>query len=150
LNSAVASGLLQLISAAVTPVVLISACAALILGINSKHTAIADRLRQFAGELRAGTANEQRAEQLRSQVDIFFHRYHLTWIALALLYSSVIAFIVMIGLIVTAQMHLLQFEGGILAAFVAGILLTLGAAVCEILEIRLAIRSLQVELNDVR
>jgi hypothetical protein len=145
----VVTGLLQLINAAVTPVVLISACAALILGINNKHTAIADRLRLFAAELRANSDSPDRKAQLREQVTIFFQRYRLTWISLASLYSAVISFVLMIAFIILSQKQVLHWEPGVLALFMIGITLTLCAVVCEMLEIRLSIRSLEVELRDV-
>jgi hypothetical protein len=44
---------LSLISAAVTPVVMISACAVLIMGIASKHAGLSDRVRTLASEYRA-------------------------------------------------------------------------------------------------
>ena len=149
MNTGVVTGLLQLINAAVTPVVLISACAALILGINNKHTAIADRLRTFAADLRGSKDSADRKAQIREQVDIFFRRYRLTWMALATLYSSVISFVLMILFIILSQKHILRWESGVMALFLIGIGLTLCAVVCEMFELRLSIRSLEVELRDV-
>src|SRR5579871_4380496 len=102
-----ASALLQLINAAVTPVVLISACAALILGVNNKHTSIADRLRMFAADLRTPDCPQSRKDQIAAQAAIFFRRYRLTWAALGSLYASVVAYILMILVIVLAQKQLL-------------------------------------------
>lgn len=149
MNPGVASGLLQLINAAVTPVVLISACAALILGINTKHTAIADRIRIFAGELRGTSDTEERKAQIREEVTVFFRRYRLTWLALASLYAAIFAFVLMILLIILAQKHIMNWEAGIVAMFLVGIGLTLCAVVFEICEVRLSIRSLEIELRDV-
>jgi len=149
MNTGVVTGLLQLINAAVTPVVLISACAALILGINNKHTAIADRLRLFAADLRNSAVSSERKAQIREQVAIFFLRYRLTWISLATLYSSVICFILMILFIILSQKQVTRWDSGVLSLFLIGIALTLCAVASEMFEIRLSIRSLQVELRDV-
>lgn len=149
MNPGVASSLLQLISAAVTPVVMISACAALILGVNNKHTAIADRLRLFAADLRSSQASADRKSQIGEQMSVFFHRYRLTWLSLASLYGSVISFILMILVIILAQKRIMHWEPGALLLFVLGIALMLCAVVFEVLEIRLSIRSLEVELRDV-
>jgi hypothetical protein len=148
MNTGVVTGLLQLINAAVTPVVLISACAALILGINNKHTAIADRLRTFATDLRGSTDSADRKAQIREQVDIFFKRYRLTWVSLATLYGSVISFVLMILFIILSQKHILRWESGVMAMFLIGIGLTLCSVICEVFELRLSIRSLEVELRD--
>ena len=58
-------GLLQLINAAVTPVVMISACATLIIGINTKHSGAADRVREIARRYR-DESNADRGAQSQS------------------------------------------------------------------------------------
>src|SRR5438552_10239630 len=86
------SALLQLISAAVTPVVMISACAALILGINNKHTGISDRLRNLLVECRNSDTPKERRDQLLEESAVFYRRFRLTLYSLFALYAAVIAF----------------------------------------------------------
>lgn len=149
MNSGATSALLQLISAAVTPVVLISACAALILGINNKHSAVSDRLRKFAADLRDTSLESDRKTQVSAQISVFFQRFRLTWVSLASLYSAVIAFIVMIFVIILAQQERLHRPAIALSLFFLGIAFMLLAVAAEMLEIRLSIRSLEIELQDV-
>jgi len=145
----ITSGLLQLISAAVTPVVLISACAALILGVNNKHTAIADRLRTFAAELRGPDRSSDRDAQVSEQIAIFFRRFRLTWMALAVLYGAVVAFVCMILILVLAQKHLLAKPFAALPLFIVGICFMMTATVFEMVEVGLSIDCIKIELRDV-
>ena len=149
MNYGITSSLLQLISAAVTPVVMISACAALILGINNKHTAIADRIRGFGAECRQATTTEARKVQLEKEAGIFFRRFRLTWYALGALYVAVGMFTIMILLIVFTQRRQLSYDNGTLILFIAGIVLMMVASICELIEIRLSIHSLEVDMQDV-
>lgn len=149
MNSGITSSLLQLISAAVTPVVMISACAALILGINNKHTAISDRIRGFAAECRAANTPATRKAQLEGEACIFYRRFKLTWYALGALYCAVGMFTVMVLLIVFTQRRALTFENGTLFLFILGIVLMMIAALCELIEIRLSLHSLYMDMQDV-
>src|SRR5580698_5017740 len=79
-TGAVAS-LLHIISAAVTPVVMISACASLLLTINNKHSNISDRMRNLAVELRSGNCTPARRKQVLSEIGVFRRRFSLTYVA---------------------------------------------------------------------
>lgn len=148
MNAGTTAGLLQLISAAVTPVVLISACAALILGVNTKHTGIADRLRIFTAEQRNKQTDPVRLVQVESQITVFFQRFRLTWMSLASLYSAIFAFILMVLTILLAQQHATRNPVGALAMFIVGIALMLAAVIFEIMEVALSIRCMEIELRD--
>ncbi len=150
MNPGAESGLLQIVSAAVTPVVLISACAALILGVNNKHTAIADRLRVFAGERRAGCVTPERDHQVAEQIRLFFVRFRLTWISLALLYSAIVAFVVMILIILLDERGRLHNPGNAIPLFVTAITLVLVAIAMEIWEVALSIDCIEIEIEDVK
>ena len=147
--SSTVSALLQLISAAVTPVVMISACAALILGINNKHTALSDRIRSFTAECRHPDTASERRQQLLEEIHLFYIRFRLTWYAMALLYSAVGAFTLMILVIVLAQRHSFTNDAGTLSLFLLGILLMVAASALEVFEVSFSNRSLCVELRDV-
>ncbi len=143
------SGLLQIISSAVAPVVLISACAALILGVNNKHSNLSSQIRAAAAEVRQKETLPERRAQLCAQIPLFYRRFRMTWIALCSLYAAVSVFVVMILLIILTQRHLLSFENGTLTLFVVGIALMLAASCMEIVEVALATRNLRLEIRDI-
>src|SRR5438309_11638956 len=86
------SGFLSLISAAVTPVVMVSACATLIIGIGAKHAGLADQARSIASQYRAAPGDSARRLTLRRQLRIFLWRAMLAWLAHCLLYLSAAIF----------------------------------------------------------
>ena len=144
-------GLLQLISAAVTPVVMISACATLILGINTKHSGAADRVRDTARRYRdEADANEERKANLREQIQIFYRRFLISRTALWMLYIAVAVFIACILYIALAQKHLFRtsHSDGALGLFIGGVGLMLAAVCLEFQEIHLSRRSLFLEVSD--
>jgi hypothetical protein len=147
--SSTVTGLLQHISAAVTPVVLISACAALILGVNNKLSNLADRVRASAAEYRDKATLAERRSQLCAQIGILYRRFLLTWLALFALYGAVSAFTVMTLLILLTQRQMLSFDNGTLTLFMVGLVLMLAASILEIGEVALATRSLRVEIRDI-
>lgn len=144
-------GLLQLISAAVTPVVMISACATLILGINTKHSGAADRVRDLARRYRdEADAEEERKANLREQIQIFYRRFLISRTALWLLYIAVAVFIACILYIVLVQKHFFSasHSDGALWLFIGGVGLMLAAVCLEFQEIHLSRRSLFLEVSD--
>ena len=139
----------QLIAAAITPVALISACAALILGINNKHAGISDRVRQAVADARKEAIDSPRRAQLMIQVHIFFVRFRLTWYALVALYAAIVCLSLCVLLIVYSHQHRLIFANGTLLLFIVSVILMLLASFLEIGEVGLSMRSLRAELNDV-
>src|SRR5579862_6452474 len=135
MGAGTSSALLQLISAAVTPVVMISACAALILGINNKHSSIADRIRTSLAESRLPGTQAARRKQLGEQIPLFYRRYLFTWASLVALYVAVMVFTLTTLLLVFTQRRVLTFDSGTLTLFVAGVVLMLAAACFELAEI---------------
>lgn len=140
---------LQVISAAVTPVVMLSACSTLILGINAKHTALSDRVRAATVEFRQKETADARRSQLVQEVGIFHRRFVFTWLALCALYGAVILFILTTLLIILMQNRMHIGGSGPLSLFVGGVALMLCAALLEFAEIALATKSLHVEMKDI-
>src|SRR5436309_10350926 len=66
---------LTVISAAVTPIVMISAAAALILGLNQKHNSLSERLRQLMAEFRTPQTTAERRANIWEQVILFRLRF---------------------------------------------------------------------------
>ena len=150
MNPNAVTGLLQLISASVTPVVMISACATLILGINAKNSGTADRVRDLTRILRSEAHEPERRQQnLREQIRIFYRRFVITRTALLLLYLAVFVFIACVLLILFSQKRLLTMDGQALPVFILGVVLMLLAVCFELAEISLSRRSLFLELEDI-
>ncbi len=149
MNTGATNLITQLIAAAITPVALISACAALILGINNKHSGISDRLRQAVADIRKEEADSARRTQLLTQIRIFFARFRLTWYALVALYAAIVCLSLCVLLIVYSQQHQLIFANGTLLLFIASVVLMLLASFLEIGEVGLSMHSLRAEVIDV-
>lgn len=142
------AGFLQLVAAAVTPVVLISAAAALIMGINQKHAALADRLRSLAAEHRAPETAAHRRDIIRAQVALFARRFRYAAFAHQSLYAAEIAFVGMV-LALALPPRTATWNRLALACLVCGVVLMLLAAAAELLEIRLGRRTVELEIADV-
>jgi len=149
MNPDAAPALLQLISSAVTPVVMISACASLILGINNKNSSLADRVRLAVAECRTTELSDSRRQQLVLQIAIFYRRYVLSWAALVMLFSAIIIFVLTVVMIVLTQRNRIHLEGIVLGMFLIGTVFMLAAAAVEVWEIAFANRSLQIEMSDI-
>jgi hypothetical protein len=147
-NGAVAA-LLHIISAAVTPVVMISACASLLLTINSKHTNISDRMRAFATELRGGNCTPARREQLLREIAVFHRRFLLIFVAHIAVNLAIGVFILSVIVIIFTQRRLFQSSHPTLALFLSGTALMFVAMCCELWEISLSTRSLSTEMADI-
>ena len=139
------SGLLQTVTGAVTPVVLISASAVLIMGVNVKHQAHAERLRALAAELREGKFSPIRLECIRAQIRLFRRRYRLSQVAHLLLYMSVICYCLMV-LLLGFFTKTAMSEDVVLGLLLAGIGLTFSACVFEISESQLGRTTIEMEI----
>jgi len=138
----------QVLTAAVTPVVLVSATAILISGINSRYISISDRLRSLAHEYRDPSCPPERRVIITREIITFRHRMHLMSWAVRSLYAAVGAFIVD-ALIISATLWRQMLAGATLPLFMAGILLVLFALVCQLLELRSSDRTIAIELSDI-
>jgi hypothetical protein len=145
---ATSAGLLQVVTSAVTPVVLISAAAGLILGINQKNTSLADRLRALAVEFRAPATTAARRATIHAQVRLFARRFAYVSFALQGLYAAVVCFVAMV-FVITLTPRTASWDLAALGLFVLGVALMLGAVGGEVLETRMAGRTVALEIEDV-
>lgn len=143
-----AAGFLSLISAAVTPVVMISACAVLIMGIANKHAGLSDRARTLAAEYRATAVESPRRRVLRRELRAFMRRAALAWLAHCLMYGAAITFS---GTVLAALLALRRaaWGGTTIGLFVLGTCLLIFALILEFLELLLAQATLRWETRDV-
>ena len=142
------SSLLGLITAAVTPVVMISAAASLIIGINQKHVALADRLRTLAAAFREPDTTAARRQNIYDQIVLFHRRYAWVTYAHRWLYAAVVCFIGTV-LNITLSARSVSWEWLTLALFIIGIVIMLGAVAAELIEIHWAKRTVELELQDI-
>lgn len=142
------TGILQLITSAVTPVVMISAAAILIGGINTKHASLSDRVRSLSAEYRSESTPEDRKTSIRIQVAIFLRRAHYVAAAHFLLHAAVIAFILVVLSIVVGSTRP-TWSRLALGEFIAGVVMMLGAVVLELLDLRLSDHTLRLDAKDV-
>ena len=138
---------LQIVASAVTPVVLVSATAILIGGVNSRHIAIADRIRSLTAEYRNTGTSPERRTGIKRQMPIFKLRIQLaTWSIRGLYFAS--ACFVTMALIISATLWRKMLAIATVPLFVLGILSVLFSIVCELWELQEANRTLLREISD--
>ncbi len=131
---------LKMVTTAVAPAVMISATAILIGGVSSKHQAMSERLRSLTAEYRLGATGEARRKNIRQQVIFFRRRLSYTLGAHVLLFCATGFFIGTV--ILTSLMQI----GWLLLCFMLGVSLLLVAVICELLELMLAKRTIELEI----
>jgi len=139
--------LLQLITAAVTPVVMVSVAAVLILGINSKHQSIADRIRNLSGEFRNPDTSAARRDSIAQQMVLLRQRVNYATTGQSLLYLAIALFLATVILIILSR-AVISWTPAAFGLFLVGVLLMLLAVILEFQELRLASRTLALEMRD--
>jgi hypothetical protein len=139
---------LQIVASAVTPVVLVSATAILISGVNSRHIAIADRIRSLTAEYRNSATSPGRRAGIDRQLPAFRLRIQLASWSIRGLYLASACFVAM-ALIISATLWRKTLATATLPLFVAGIVLLLFSIVCELWELQEANQTLFDEISDV-
>jgi hypothetical protein len=139
---------MQVLTAAVTPVVLVSATAILISGTNSRYISISDRMRALANEYRDPNCIEQRRMTISREMLTFRHRIHLVSWAVRALYTAVGAFVTD-ALIISATLWRQMLAAATLPFFLLGISLIVLALVCQLLELQSSNRTISLEISDI-
>jgi len=139
---------MQILAAAVTPVVLVSATAILISGINSRYISIADKMRSLAQEFRVSGSDPLRRASIALQMNIFQMRIALVAWAVRVLYVAVACFI-SVAMAISATLWRKMLETATIPLFAVGILLILTAITCELLDLHLSNRTIAIEITDI-
>jgi hypothetical protein len=139
---------LQILAAAVTPVVLVSATSILVSGVNSRYISIADKMRGLAQEFRAPSCTRERKSLIVAQMAIFEKRIHLVAWAVRVLYASIGCFTA-VAMVISATLWQKTLEFVTLPMFAAGIAMILAAIICQLLELHLSNRTIALEVRDV-
>lgn len=148
---------LAVLSAMITPAVLISACGTLILSTSTRLARVIDRVRQMADRIddldaRKDTlANyDDRRASVRRQMEILARRGRLLQFSLTLLYLGVATFVatsVAIGIVSVGFTHAVWLP---VAMALTGAMMLLAASLVLIAESRIALRTTLRELTAVR
>jgi hypothetical protein len=136
------------ISAAVTPVVMISANAILIGAISSKHQSMSDRLRALTAEWRNDATPAARRDVIAGQVRLFDKRLRwITWSHI-ILYTATTCFITMV-IVIAVSPALDVMSGAPLGLLIAGVTLMFLGILLELLDLAKARATAGLEVKDV-
>jgi hypothetical protein len=139
---------MQVLAAAVTPVVLVSATAILISGINSRYISIADKMRALSQEFRSKEVQAERQSAIAAQMIVFTRRITLVAWSVRALYTAVCFFIAMV-MVISATSWRRTLESTTLPLFAMGIFLVLSAIILELVELHLSNRTIALEVRDI-
>jgi hypothetical protein len=139
---------MQVLAAAVTPVVLVSSTAILISGINARYMAIADKMRALSQEFRSHGLEPVRRSAIAAQMTIFKRRISLVAWSVRSLYAAVACFIAM-AMVISATSWRQMLASTTLPLFAVGIFLILSAIIMELVELQLSNRTIALEVRDV-
>jgi hypothetical protein len=136
------------ISAAVTPVVMISANAILISAITSKHQSMSDRLRALTAEWRDAATPMGRREVIVEQLRLFDER--LRWVTLShiILYVATACFIATV-IVIAVSPALEALSGASLGLLIAGVALMFVGILLELLDLAKARATVELEVKDI-
>jgi len=136
------------ISAAVTPVVMISANAILISAISAKHQSMSDRLRALTAEWRNPATPVTRREAIAGQLRLFDERLRwVTWSHIVL-YTATACFIAMV-IVIAVSPALEAMSGASLGLLIAGVALMFLGILLELLDLAKARATVGLEVKDI-
>jgi len=139
---------LRVVTTAVAPVVMVSATAILISGVNTRYISISDRARALAHEYRSEGISAARKSNICAQLVVFRHRMKLVSWASRLLYTAVACFIAVTLVIclstIRATLPFIAFP-----IFVAGVSLVGMAIVLQLMEIHESHKTIDMEASEI-
>ncbi|GAC1636876.1 MAG: hypothetical protein NVS4B8_00960 [Herpetosiphon sp.] len=144
------SNLLSLISAAVTPIVLVTATSILLSNHTAKYNAISLQMRLLSAEYRAAGTPDVRRTSLHRQLILFQRRIRALGVASTCLYLALLCFLgteLAVIFVSGARVARLDVAGAI--TLVIGLLLMVLTVLLELQEVRLARHTGKEELRDV-
>jgi ABC-type siderophore export system fused ATPase/permease subunit len=139
---------LRIVTAAVAPVVMVSATAVLISGVNSRYISISDRVRTLTHEYRGDGIDAVRKMNIQQQVVIFQYRMKLVSWASRLLYAAVACFIAVALLICLSTLRQ-TLTYVTFPLFVGGVALAGVAILLQLLEIQASHKTIDLEASEV-
>lgn len=151
---------LDILTAMLTPVVLISACASLLISTSSRLSRVVDETRSFSDRIETMMSTPQSSTEdayhqrqrvlLLHQLPFMTRRARLLQIGLVILYAAVAVFVATsVALGVIAGLHINNLWSAVGLGFL-GMMLLLGSSTCLTLEARLALHTTAYEMRWLR
>jgi hypothetical protein len=138
---------LKVVATAVTPVVMVSATAILISGVNARYISISDRVRALAREYRDRGTSDERQLNIRRQMAVFHRRLHLVSWAARILYAAVGCFVA-VALLISVSVSKPMLLSATLGMFLIGLILIAFAIVLQLIELQQSNRTIDIESAD--
>jgi hypothetical protein len=138
---------LAALTAAVAPVVMVSAAGLLFMGIQAKNLHLSDRIRSLMAELRLEATLDARRRQLLEQLPLFDRRVRLSQWALNMLYVAIFCF-VMTSLLLTSALWIVVLPAITTTVFAVGVAVLVIALMLEFVEMSIALQTIKIETRD--
>jgi anti-sigma factor RsiW len=138
---------LRIVTTAVTPVVMVSATAILLSGVNSRYLAVSDRIRALAHEYRDESVTAARRRNIQQQMLIFHLRMDLVSWSSRILYVAICCFI-SVALLICLSTWRQMLTAVTLPIFSLGVLMVGTAVVLQLLEVQASRRTIALEAEE--
>ncbi len=139
----------QGLTAAVAPIVLVSAAGLLYNGVQTKNLHLSDRIRALTAELRNPAITPDRRQQVTEQLPYFDKRIRFSQHALELLYVAILCFVgTSLLLASTLWVGPPALPIVITTVFVAGVALLSLALGLEFVEMWIGLKTIEIETRD--
>ncbi len=138
---------LRIVTTAVTPVVMVSATAILLSGVNSRYLAVSDRIRALAHEYRDESLTAARRRNIQQQMLIFHLRMDLVSWSSRILYVAICCFI-SVALLICLSTWRQMLTAVTLPIFSLGVLMVGTAVVLQLLEVQASRRTIALEAEE--
>jgi len=139
---------LKVVATAVTPVVMVSATAILISGVNARYISISERVRALAREYRDPMTPDVRQRNIRRQTRVFHRRLRLVSWAARVLYAAAGSFAA-VALLISLSVSRQTLLRATLALFLVGLALIVIAIVLQSLELQQSNKTIDLESADI-
>ncbi len=139
---------LRIVTTAVTPVVMVSATAILLSGVNARYLAVSDRIRNLAHEYRHEEMTPERRVNIQRQMIIFQRRMDLVSWSSRILYLAICCFI-FVALLICLSTWRQMLTIVTLPIFGVGIAMVGTAVVLQFLEVQASHSTLSLEAEEV-
>jgi Protein of unknown function (DUF2721) len=142
---------LESLTAAVAPVVMVSAAGLLFNGVQTKNLHLSDRIRSLAAEHRDPTTTRDRQAQLLAQLPLFDKRIRLSQRSLEMIYVAIVCFVIT-SLLLASTLWIGPPALPIVVTliFLAGVAALTLALCLEFIEMWLSLRTIEIEMAAVR
>jgi len=144
MNPSTSATLLQIIQAAITPVILISGTGMLLLTLTNRMGRAVDRTRALAGQLRGSKGSDVR--HVEGQLTMLHLRTRLIrWSVIYAVVSMLLECFLVLAIFVSGRLQL-QAEAVLLGLFLTSIVLLVGSLVYFLRDVVLSLEALDTEV----